>query len=186
MTWELDEFLREFWSFSSLINLLFIKNEEKTKYEKKKKKKIEIRIKKKKKSSLEQLKRKFVDVDFLSSQAKKIDWKILVDSSILTKINQRRILSETVSSFFRALKRRRKRFERCYQLSRNHNELKMNEKCMIIYLDSSKKNNKLIQEFRSFSFFLRVSERKKFRKKRVENREFSWQIRNKKYWSFEL
>ncbi len=62
---------------------------------------------------------------------------------------------------------------------------KVNEKYMI-YLDSSKKNNKLIQESRSSSFFLRVSERKKFRKERIENRKFSRQhslLEKRRRWS---
>ncbi len=41
-------------------------------------------------------------------------------------------------------------------------------------LNSFKKNNKLILKSCSSSFFLRVSERKKSREKRVENQEFSW------------
>jgi hypothetical protein len=53
-------------------------------------------------------------------------------------------------------------------------------------LDSSKKNNKLILKSRSFSFFLRISERKKSRKKRVENWEFLWQhslLEKRRTWS---
>ncbi len=38
----------------------------------------------------------------------------------------------------------------------------------MIYLNSFKKNNKLILKSRSSFFFLKISERKKFRKKRVK------------------
>jgi hypothetical protein len=92
-------------------------------WKKKKKKNWDSKRKKNKENSFEQFRRKLADVDLLSFRTKKIDWEILVDSSILTKINQRRILSKTMSSFFRALRQRRKKLKRCYQLSRNHNEL---------------------------------------------------------------
>jgi hypothetical protein len=51
-----------------------MRNEEKTRCEKKKeKKRLKFEKKKKEKSSLEQFKRKLADVYFLSSRAKKID-----------------------------------------------------------------------------------------------------------------
>jgi hypothetical protein len=144
-------------------------------WKEKREKKIEIRIKKKRK-----LARINANENLLMSIFWALERRRSIKKFLLTRALWRRSIND---EFFQRQWILSSEFsdeeERNLSDVINYHVIIMNsewvKKCMI-NLNSFKKNKKLILEFRSSSFFLRVSKRKKSRKKKVENRKFSWQF----------